>query len=176
MVQAEAGTRFHRDLLWTFQCCAPHERPVDSRRPICLEPWSHEVQTHVREDALARSNIGRGAEVDHRLLLLFDDQSLVAVGAHERSRLGRTIEFLAVQSSMRGANLSDGRRCADVALQMLLDDALQRDGGPLEVAGKVDLRNLRSLGFLRRRGFMVSEAVLGGCHPVLLQLPSPNLS
>lgn len=96
----------------------------------------------------------------------------MAVGAHERmpstSLPSRSIEFLAVRHDLRRKDLSNGRRCVDVLLDVVIEDAVGRDPLLTHFEARIDQRNLASLGFMTRRGAQISQTVVSGCHPVVL--------
>lgn len=169
-IHAELGNASHDEELRDFVCCLPH--PRYGGRPRCPEEWSHKVQKHIQNSAIARSRVAGGEPLDNRLLLLWDGGQLVGVAAHERVESQalprRSIEFLAVRTQMRKTLLSDGRRCSDALLDLVIEDAKERDTLLTELVAVVDHRNRRSLQFMQRRDAQVGSAVIEGCRPVLL--------
>jgi hypothetical protein len=172
-VYAELGNGDHEEVLKAFTCCLPH--PVLGGRPRCPEQWSHTVQKHIHQDAIRRSRIAADEPWGHRLLLLWDGDQLVGIGAHERVQPAgplpmRAIEFLAVRTDMRGKVLSNGTRCADALLDTVISDAQVEDPLMSQMVATIDARNKRSIGFMTRRGATVADAQAYGCRAVLLTL------
>lgn len=143
------------DLLRRFTCAPPRPR----RGLPNPEPYSREVQTWIRRDALRETNRDSRSH-DQRLLLFFDAGELVAVAGHGRcpelappGSTARLLVAYAVEYSRRGTTLNDGRPLSDAVVAAVIDDVLTRDrAAPLLLLAKVDQRNSRSPSALVRAG------------------------
>lgn len=142
-------------LLEAFACAKPNVRQGQRRVPP--EPWATEVQSYLRAKALGET-AARRAEHDQRLILVFDDDSLVAVVAHQDAGYEeaptRILIAGAVALARRGGTLSDGRSAFHAALVCLLEDVQQASiSGPVLALGWVHPGNRRCLRAMARLGW-----------------------
>lgn len=124
--------------------------------------FEDEVDAFIQEHALEYA--AWRAPLDHQLLLIFLDEELVGVGAHEQApmsdgSLGTHLAVGALGLAHRGTALADGRRLSDFLLDALIIDAstAAERGQPPRTSrahALVALENDSSLAFLRRRGFV----------------------
>lgn len=170
-VYVEVGGKSHRELLERFGCCKPHVQIPGKRRNQCLEPWSHKIETYIHRDVLPQASVRRRTH-DYRLLLLFDGLQLVAVAGHEQvepaQMTTRYIDFLAVRTDMRGRKLSNGQRCSDAAMGVVLNDINERTPLVTVVTSDVHRQNSASIGFLTRAGALIGPDAVNDLRPVVL--------
>ena len=168
----EPANGFNGAALADFRCCACSAAFVISESAPCSEPWSHEVQDHVQQQALSDAAKGGDDKADHRLWLLFNGLDLVAAGAHKRlsgrALPSRYITFIAVQSDNHGKSPDGYPRYADLMLNQLVADARSRDPLIAHVEARVAPENERSKAFLRRRGFRIGTVAIAGYLPAAL--------
>jgi hypothetical protein len=163
-VHVVLAAREHRDDLERFPCCS--DRVVyGKRRPQCTEKWSHQVQSYVRARVLKTTSGAAARAADHRLLLVYDGEVLVGVGAHLRVlpvpddvAASREIDIVAVRTEMRARQLSDGSRCSDTVLGVVLEDAARREPELTHVRAQIHRLNAPSLGLVRRHGALIADA------------------
>ncbi|WP_448642786.1 hypothetical protein [Geodermatophilus sp. URMC 63] len=169
-IRVEVGNKRHRAVLEGFTCCAPHVPVAGLRGLRCQEPWAHGLQTDIRRDLLPRAGAHRLSH-DYRLLLLFDGDALVAVAGHEQlspaQMTTRYIDLVAVHTDLRGQRLSNGKRCSETALQMVLDDIIARTPLVKVIQSDVDHRNIASIRYLTRTGALIGTEVVNGLRPVV---------
>lgn len=156
-----------KQLLQSFECT--------TRTGLGFEK---EVQTWIRRDAITESN--RGYRADQRVLLVFDDGELIAVGSHarwenEQGQVGRLLIVGAVRLDKQGKQLSDGTRASEALMEVVLNDIVDRDDPPPGwVVAKVHKENARSLALCNRFG-LTSEQKLSS-DLVLRAGPFPERS
>jgi hypothetical protein len=172
-VHVVAGAKRHKSLLQGFRCCPRHLPIAGSRKTNCLEPWAHDIQTDIHTEVLPRLGM-RQRTTDYRLLLLMDGDQLVAVAGHElvpdAQMQSRYIDFIAVHDDMRGKQLSDGRRCSDAALSMVLGDIAARTPLATMATSSVHHENAPSIRFLVRSNALIGIEVVENHRPVVLML------
>jgi hypothetical protein len=123
------------------------------------ELWDLEVQLYVSWQALPEFLARRGQR-EHRLLLWFDDEKLVAVGAHEAvtqiSQDGTFLVVAALEVSRQGSRLPSGQRLSDAVLSDLVADGMSTHSGEV-VLGCVHKDNARSIALCARNHLSVAK-------------------
>lgn len=133
------------DALATFECSSG--------------PWYEaEVQDYVQRTAHPRAMATSEA---YRLLLTFQDNRLIACGAHHNEGLMRDdaqvvlatrLHVFAIASAYQGAVLDDGTRLSDALLGMLINDAMETRLRGALITAIVAQDNLRSIALCERNG------------------------
>lgn len=169
----ELGNRFHGDVLGSFQCCMCGATSASAGRLSCGEPWAHEVQDHIQQDALPHALSSSRWDLDHRLWLAFEGSDVVAVGAHQQrpdvSAASRYLPFIAVRIDRRGS-AAPAAGYADAMLEHLIADARTRSPAPSDMQARIDPRNVLSIRFFLRHGFRVGNDPVMGYLPAALPL------
>jgi hypothetical protein len=133
-------------LLYEFQCATTDD------------PWDLEVQLYVSTRALRDALLFANTPRQHRLLLWFDDDELVAVGAHSVNMIvagdGTHVVVVALAAGRQGSRQPSGERLSDVVLTQLLEHGLATRSGRVLV-GVVHKDNARSLTMCGRNGFVM---------------------
>lgn len=172
LVSSRLAGRGDRAVLEALKTCR-HEKPFGQRREVCLEPWSHEVQSYIRTDSLG-TFLGRRDTDDHRLLLLFDGPRLVGAACHERvpdaPEPARYVGALAVDVAVRGLRLSNDRSAASCLMDTLLNDIRTTPDRPAVALADVHGDNEAALRLLRHRQFNVGSTAANGYRPAALRL------
>jgi hypothetical protein len=111
------GQKKDRPLLERF-CCTSENGPDYERR----------VQRYFRVQAIPHVGAADSIRSDHRLLLLFDGEELVATACHRRSRTPnqRLFAYAAVELSRQGNVLTNGERASMVLWGVVANDILDR--------------------------------------------------
>ncbi len=171
LVSWRQATLADAELLRQFTCCLHMPVSMGRRRDLCEGRWAHDVQTHIRVDALSVQAGFR--HLDHRLMLLFDGSSLVGVAAHEQLAQqpeSRWLECLAVSTAVRGKKLSNAQRASTCLFEHVIHDMKGRVPPAGQMKAKVHPGNMRSLGLLDRMDCNVSTDAGTGFFPVSLRL------
>ncbi len=148
------ATKRDRVLLQQFQCTDP-DGPDFERL----------VQRYFRVQAIAHMGSHDSLRTDHRLLLVLDEDELVAAGCHRRGPQAgqRNFVFAAVASAFQGQELSNGVRASDALWSVVANDILDREqADPVDVFARVDRGNARSLAFCTRIGLATRGADRNG--------------
>jgi len=132
--------------------------------PEVCPPWLRQIQVFLRAHALPASH-RRANSNDHALMLVeqHDPPLLIGVVSLGRYRTigvdGWLIDTAAVALAWQGSRLNDGRRASDVVLAAAFDHIRSADADrlPATVFANVHRDNGRSIGVLRRNGFIGFE-------------------
>jgi len=141
---ARAATEKDGDSLGAFTCATG--------------PWfEREVESYARKHALRRV---MATPSTYRLLVLHEDERLVACAAHHPEVLLREdatgilatrLQLLAIATTDQGRRLEDGTRLSDTVMQTLIADAIETRGTPV-LTGIVAQENVRSMACCERNG------------------------
>ncbi|MFJ3799963.1 hypothetical protein ACIPSJ_27240 [Streptomyces sp. NPDC090088] len=158
-VRWRPAARQDRQRLQQFTCCPGTDQP---HRSDCSQPWAHEVQGYLRQNALGYCLRNPPAR-DQRLLLIEDGPELVGAVVHAltvsddpHGVRDRAIVAYAVALPHQGKQLSDGRRASHAVLDAAVEDAVSRhaQGVRIVLNALVDPRNASSCACLRSYGLL----------------------
>lgn len=158
-VRWRPATRADRQALQQFTCCPDTDHP---RKNDCAQPWAHEVQGYLRQQALPYCLRNPPAR-DQRLLLLEDGPALIGAAVHAltddddpQGVRDRAIVAYAVALASQGKQLSNGGRASHAVLDAVVEDAISRheQGARIVMNALVDPRNTVSAACLRSYGLL----------------------
>ncbi|MFG2351506.1 hypothetical protein [Streptomyces phaeochromogenes] len=158
-VQWRPATRADRQALQQFTCCPDTDHP---HKGDCQQPWAHEVQGYLRQQALPYCMRNPPAR-DQRLLLLEDGPTLVGAAVHAltddddpQGVRDRAIVAYAVALACQGKQLSNGGRASYAVLDAVVEDAVSRheQGARIILNALVDPPNASSSACLRSYGLL----------------------
>jgi RimJ/RimL family protein N-acetyltransferase len=149
-VRSIRRTRRDRDRLASFSCADPG---ID---------WQVEVEDFVRNELYEWRYAALAQADDSRVLLVFRDEELIGVVAHERIHLqhqeeafvATKLEVVALARRWQGRRFASGERASDVLLSAVMTDVASRVPPRFaRVLAVIHEANVRSIEVCKRHGF-----------------------